>query len=179
MRSMLRYLAKVALCLPAVLLLAAPARPDVRVTVEPRTLDAILARLTAHSAQVGVGEMQVRIVVEEIAIERMVPRSAGAEGYVQLRLRLHAPELGMRLPLQPRLYFEVVGQELELTFRDVTLALPTGAIDVSKLMPTLRYPAETLFQLDGVEGAVALRTTVSDIFVAPDGLRIVLDVGAD
>lgn len=166
----------------ALFCLALPARGDVLVTVEARTLDHVLEQITAQSTQVSLGEMQLRIVAEEISIARLVPERDDREGYVELRLRLHAPDLGMRVPLEPKLYFEVVesggATELELTFRDVKIALPTGPIDVSSLMPTLRYPAASLFQLEGADGPVELVTTLSDVFVAPEGLRMVLEVAA-
>ena len=37
--------------------------------------------------------------------------------------------------------------------------------------------ADTFFQLGGAEGPVDMVATISDIFVAPEGLRLVLDVG--
>jgi hypothetical protein len=148
------------------------------VSLDAATLNELLPALTPGELEVELaGGQTVTVLLENLEITGFDP-AAGDEssGQILTRLRVKIPDLGLAVPVEPRLSLGVLetGGEtlLELRFERADLSLPLiGAVDIGKLIPPMRFPAESVFLLEGVSGDVPMRSRVTAVKMGQKVLR--------
>ena len=102
-------------------------------------------------------------------------------GAILTAVRVVAPELGLEVPLEPRIAVDVVrdgeASILEFRFEDLGLKIPfVGQINLASLVPPMRYPADNVFLLDGAQGDVPVTSRLTAIKMGRDTIRFELDL---
>jgi hypothetical protein len=93
---------------------------------------------------------------------------------------VRAPQLGLNVPLQPRLSLQVAqvgsAKSLELRFEQLQLQLPLGAtVDLASLVAPLRFPAETTSTVEGAAGEVRIHSRITDVKMGTQAMRLDID----
>ena len=167
---------------------AVPATAGLNVTIDRESLDLILGEITTQRSQVPLPNgTSVDVVLQDLRIERFIPGNSSSEqpGGLEVTVTVQAPDLGVTLPLRPRLAFDVVEvdgrRQFRLSFENVELNLGITRVDLSRAMRPMLYSADQLVQLDGAGGAVPLRYRLREVEVAADALHFEIDllVGAE
>jgi hypothetical protein len=143
---------------------AAPARAaGVEITVDRKTLSDLLAAMVPPSVSVPLGgQAAVTLRIDGLEVTGFDP-SAGETGQVRTSLRLEVPELGVRVPVRPRLSLhlsEKDGRSLcYLAFEHVVVPLPLGGpVDIAHLLPRIPVPADEVHLVQLSRGAFRVRT---------------------
>jgi len=170
-----------AACGPALLAPAAVATSTVG--LDAATLNELLPALTPNEIEVALaGSQTVRVLLEDLEVTGFDP-SAGdsSSGQILTRVRVKIPDLGISVPVEPRLSLGVVNEAgealLELRFEQAEISLPLmGSIDIGTFIPPLRFPAENIFLLQGGEGDVSMRSRVTDVKMGQTVLRFEFEI---
>jgi len=163
------------------LLIAPGAAAGVSVDFDVATLNELLPALSANAISVPITENQtVNVFLEEMRVTGLEPTADGP-GHILTSMRVRVPQLGIDLPVSPRLSLRATedrsGSLLELRFEEVRVALPlAGAIDVAPLMPPLRFPAENIFVVTGATGDVEVRSRLRGVRVGQRTVRLEFDL---
>jgi len=162
---------------------AVPAGAAVTIRIDRQTLDAVLPAVTQQAVEVPLAEGTVLTVqIVEMKVTGLAPGTRdNPDGSILTSLKLKIPELGLTLPVEPRIALRAIDLDgasvLEMSFVEVPLNLPlAGSIDVAKTLPTLRYPAENLYTLDGATGEVPMRTKLRRVRIERDAVEFEFDV---
>ena len=174
------------LLLPLLVLPAAPLVAGVSVSFDIETLNEVLPALSASEITVPLSaERTLGVRLADMQVTGLDPLAGGEEGngHILTSMRVQVPSLGIDLPIEPRLSLHVVeaagGSLLEMRFERVSLALPlAGAIDVSPLLAPLRFPAENLWLVSGVEGNVRVKSRLSAIEMGRKVVRFEINLEA-
>jgi hypothetical protein len=152
-------------------------------TIDAATITELLAVLTPERVQVPLpGAAPIAVSISDIKVTGFDPSGgANGKGHVLTSLVLRAPEIGLTLPVNPRLSLHVVekeGQQLcVVRFHDVQLPVPViGPVDISSALPTIQIPADHLYATSGARGGVRIRTRLVDVLMGTTGLRLRFDV---
>jgi hypothetical protein len=104
----------------------------------------------------------------------------GTSGHILTSMRLRVPQLGLDLPVQPRISLRATELQstslLELRFEEAQIPLPMGTIDVASFLPPLRFPAENLWLIAGARGDVRLHSRLSGIEMGQRVVRFEFDL---
>jgi hypothetical protein len=154
----------------------------VTVTLDSETLNELLHAVTLSEVQVPITEQRsMRVLVDELKVTGLDPAADGSrKGYITTSMKLRAPQLGLEISVDPRLSMNVIeedsGRVLELRFEEVELPLPLGAVDIARLLPPLRYPAETISLIAGSQGDVQVRSRLAEVKMGREVLRFEFDI---
>ncbi len=124
------------------------------------------------------------VFLEDMHVTGLDPAAGeGGSGHILTSMRVRIPQLGIDLPVEPKLSLHVAKSTpsslLELRFEEVEIRLPlAGSIDVSAFLPPLRFPAENLWLVAGAEGDVQLRSRLNEIQMGLKVLRFDFDLEA-
>lgn len=174
-----------ALALLLVAFFSSSAWARVEVSIDAETLNELLPAMTPK--RVNVALTQGRGVTLEIHDLKVVgferPAGAESEGVLRTSLRLRVPELGIDVPVEPRLSLHTGerggNRYAYLKFAKVELALPlTGSVDVGPLLPTLPLLADTAWNIPSSAGNVRVRTILRDARMGAKSLGLTFDLEA-
>jgi hypothetical protein len=160
---------------------AAPASAGIDVTVDAETLSELLSVMVPPSASLELTpDNRVTLQIEDLRVTGFDP-SAENGGHILAALRLAVPELGLSVPLEPRLSIrtgEKDGRAIAyLQFESVTLAIPfSGPLDVASLLPRIPVPADQTNTIQTARGLFNVRTRLADTEIGSAAVRFVFDV---
>ena len=158
-------------------------RAGVTLGIDLATLNELLPALAANEIAVPLPTGQtVGVRLENLRVTSLEPGAAGA-GVILASMRVRVPQLGLDVPVDPRLSLHVnraAGpSQLELRFEQAQVALPmAGALDIATFLPPLRFPAEYAWRLAGAAGDVELKSKLTSIEMGKNVLRLGFDVDA-
>lgn len=172
-------------CVPIFLLLvmapALPATAGVTVDVDPGTLNRILAAVAVSEVEVPLGsERSVTVELRDLRVTGLAPASKNGErDAILTSLTVVAPELGIEVPLAPRVAVDVIRQGetslLELRFEDLAVNLGwLGRINLAPFVPPMRYPTDSVWLIAGERGDVPVTSHLTGIEMARDKIRFEL-----
>jgi hypothetical protein len=143
---------------------AASARVDV--TLDAVSLNELLAGMAPDHVQVELlAGRAVTIELHDMKIEGFDP-NAGSNGEILTSVRVKIPELGLDLPVTPRLSVRMkqdqgAARSCYLKFEKLMLQLPlTGQVDVAPLLPILPVMSETAWMVNGSRGKVRVKPSL-------------------
>jgi hypothetical protein len=178
-------------CLPvvvAVVLLIGAARSafaKAEVTIDAASLNELMSAMAVSQVRVPLTEGRgVTLKLHDFRVTGFDPTEGEKqEGFVLTSLRLEVPELGLNLPLTPRLSLqtgEKNGKRIAyLKFERVSVPLPiTGAVDVAPLLPVLPLPTDTSWTVAADSGNVRVRTILTEARMGAKNLRLSFDLEA-
>jgi len=158
---------------------ASPARVDV--TIDQPTLNDLVSKMTPENIPVTLaGGVKVHLLLEDVRVTKLEP-AAGERGHVVTSLRLKVPELGLDVPVAPRLsvqFREGNGRKVAyLKFEEVRVPLPmTGPVDVSALLPLLPIVADNTWSVDSARGKMKVEPQLVDARLGTTSLRLGFDL---
>jgi len=171
--------------LATAMLLAAvfPATAGVTVGFDVETLNELLPALSASEIVVPITDSRsVSMFLERMRVTGLEP-SAGEDGsgHILTSMRVRIPQLGINLPVQPRISLHVSDEQaaslLELRFEEVTFSLPlAGSVNVARLLPPLRYPMDNVWLLAGTRGDVPISSRLRKVEMGRKAVRFVFEV---
>jgi hypothetical protein len=169
--------------LPSLVLAASfPASAAVTVGFDVATLNEVLPALSAQEIVVPITDSRsVNVRLDDMRVTGLEP-GAGEDGSGRIltSVRVRVPRLGIDLPLQPRLSLHVVEQDglsvLELRFETVEVPVVVGSLDVAPFLPPVRFPAESLWLVAGVEGDVRVHSHLTRIEMSREVVRFEFDL---
>ena len=159
----------------------APLAAGVTIGFDVETLNEVLPALSASEITVPLSEKRsIGIRLVDMQVTGLDP-TAGGTGHILTAMRVQVPSFGINLPVEPHLSLHVAegpnGSVLEMRFEQVSIALPlAGSIDVAPFLPPLRFPAENLWLVAGVEGNVRVKSRLSTIDMGLKIVRFELDL---
>jgi hypothetical protein len=161
---------------------ALPAPAGVTVGFDVETLNEVLPALSATEIAVPIaGSRSVKVLLEEMRITGLDPAAVeGTSGHILTSMRLRVPQLGLDLPVHPRISLRAKELQttslLELRFEQAELPLPMGSIDVASFLPPLHFPAENLWLIAGARGDVQVRSRLIAIEMGTRVVRFEFDL---
>lgn len=171
----LRWIAAIALVL-AVPVTAT--RAAVTVSFDLASLNEVLSATAAQRVKVPLAEgRSLDVELHDLKVTGLDPAGCG-QGCILTAVQLRVPQLGLSMPLQPRLTLAVVeGGQVELRFQEVKLPVPlVGTIDVGSMLRPMRFEASGVFQLPGGRTDVQLRSRLSKVQMVQDAMRLSFDI---
>lgn len=167
-----------ALLLAAIALASAPALARVDVTLDAPSLNSLLAAMAPEQVQVNVAAgRSITIHMKDLKVTGFDP-SAGPNGGITTSLRLLVPDLGIDVPVAPRLTLDMKtganGQKAcFLRFDEVLLELPlTGAVDIAALLPPLPVMPDTAWTVNSARGRVRVKPQLIDAKTGAKNIRL-------
>jgi hypothetical protein len=124
-------------------------------SVDVPTLNAVLPAAVPKQVDVELGTgTKLTVLLEELRVLGFDPAGGGdSQGHILTSLRVKIPQLGLEATLEPRLALRMVTASeptIELRFAQAELRLPLGRLDIATLVPPMRYPAASVFHLEGI-----------------------------
>ncbi len=173
--------AALALLLAALASPAADARVDV--TLDVASLNELLPAMAPRQVSVPLTQGRgVTLLLRDLEVRGFDP-SAGddKEGFLLTSLRLVVPELGLDVPVEPRVSLRVGERQgrkhAYLKFEQVPIALPlTGSVDVGPLLPTLPLLVDTSWTVPSSAGNVRVRAILREARMGARNLRLTFDL---
>ena len=161
----------------------APADAGVTVDIDGPTLNKILAAISVQQVEVPISaQSMISVELHDLKVLGFDPApEGGGPGAILTAVRVVAPELGLTVPLEPRIAVDVVREGeaslLEFRFEDLGLKIPlVGQINLAKMVPPMRYPADNVFMLAGAQGDVPVTSRLTSIKMERDSIRFELDI---
>ena len=179
------HTARFLLPLAGVLLLAcfgSTVQAHVDVIMDAETIGELLAALTPENLQVPIpGGQRLNVKISDLKVAGFDPAAGNGQGHVLTSLTLNVPDLGLTVPVEPRVALEVVEQDglqvCQLRFKEVKLDLSVlGSVDISRLLPAIRVPADHVAVARGARGDVHVRSKLVDVQMGTRALRLRFDV---
>lgn len=162
---------------------AASARVDVSLDAE--SLTNLLSAMAPSRVDVALTEGRgVSLVLEDLRVTGFDPSEGAAqEGFVLTSLRLKVPELGIDLPVEPRLSLQVREKngkkDCFLRFEKVPIRLAIGGvIDVAPLLPIMPLPTDTAWIVSTTGGDVRVRSQLGEAKMGAKNIRLSFDLDA-
>ena len=155
-----------------------PAGAGVSVKFDAATLNELMPALTAQEITVPLaGGRTLTLEVHDLTVIGFDPTGPDGRGSILTRLRLRVPQMGLDLPVEPRVSLHVVetddGNMLEMRFEQVSLKLPLGAaINVAAFMPPWRFPADNIWVVEGVSGDSEVRSRLAGITMGRQAIHL-------
>jgi hypothetical protein len=164
----------------------APASARVDVSLDLDSLNKMLTAMAPGSVSVPLMQgRSVNLKLEDLRVTGFEPAEGeGNEGFLRTSVRLKVPELGLDLPLEPRLSLQVrdkgSSKTCYLRFEKVMVTLPvTGALDIAPLLPLLPLPSDTSWTVAASSGDVRVRTRLVEARMGAKMLRLGFDLDAE
>lgn len=163
-------------------LLGGPARPAAQLTVDVDTLNELLPAVLPSEIQVRIAGSLRRIELRDFRIEALDPsHGEDSRGRILTSLKIRVPDFGLELPVRPGLVIGVVDRDrspsVEIRFQQATVDLPVaGEIDLARLIPPVRYPAESFFSFQGTAGEVPMAGRLTEVRMGRTHLRFEFEV---
>jgi len=165
-------------------LLGSPGVPaDVTVMIDRQTLDDLLAAVATQEVSVPLsGDRAINVVLDELKVVGLQPADGKTDhGHLRTSVKLRVPELGLTLASEPHVSLRAAespsGSVIELSFDELPLRLPlAGSIDVAPLLPTLRFPADNVFLVQGASGDVEVQSRLVDVEVQAEAIRFEFEI---
>jgi hypothetical protein len=161
----------------------APARVDV--TLDATSLNELIQAMAPSEVRVPLTEgRSVKLQISDLQVNGFDPTEGQKqEGFVLTSCRLKVPELGLDLPLAPRLSLQLGdrnGKKIAyLRFEKVPVPLPiTGSVDLAPLLPVLSLPTDTAWTVAADSGNVRVRTVLTEARMGAKNLRLTFDLEA-
>ena len=146
--------------------------------VDVPMLNELLPALTPEEIEVALAsETTVTVLLEDLKVLGFDPAAGeGSSGHILTSLRVKIPDFGIAVPLEPRISLGVVEQAgtslLELRFEQAEISLPLmGSVNIGTLIPPIRFPAESIFMLQGANGEVPMRSRLTGVKMGQKLLR--------
>jgi hypothetical protein len=164
------------------LAVALPATAGVTIGFDVETLNEVLPALSASEIAVPISESRsVSVFLENMQVTGLDPTAVeGTSGHILTSMRVRVPQLGLDLPVQPKISLHVTERQstslLELRFEEAEIPMVVGSIDVAPFLPPLRFPAESLWLVAGAEGDVRVRSRLSTIEMGRKVVRFEFDL---
>ncbi|HXV75123.1 MAG TPA: hypothetical protein VD788_02310 [Candidatus Polarisedimenticolaceae bacterium] len=182
MTQPIRYSRVAGACL-LLALAVGPISAGVAVEIDSATLNEILGAVSVNRVEVALTENNTVVVeLHDLHVIGLVPSTRDGQRHAILTsVLVVAPELGLKLPLEPRVALDVVQLDgasmLELRFEDLGLRVPLmGQVNLAAMLPPMRYPATNVWMLDGARGGVPVASRLSSIEMDQRRVRFLLDV---
>jgi hypothetical protein len=172
---------KKALALILAVLGFATAEARVEVTLDAATLNDLVSKMAPERIPVALGGgRSVQLRLSDLRITGFEP-SAGERGHLLSSLRLSVPELGVDVPVAPRLslqFKDANGKKVAyLRFEEVKVPLPlTGPIDVAPLLPPLPITTDTSWKVTAQRGPVRIEPRLVDAAMGQKNLKLGFDL---
>lgn len=172
---------KKALAVALTVLACTAARAGVDVTLDQATLNDLVSKMAPERIPVALGGGRaVQLRLSGLQITGFEP-AAGERGHLVAALRLSVPELGVDVPVTPRLSLQfkaVEGKKVAyLRFEEVKVPLPlTGPIDVAPLLPPLPITTDTTWKVAAQRGPVRIEPKLVDATMGQKNLRLAFDL---
>jgi hypothetical protein len=174
--------------LPALLLVLVagvglcPASVDV--TLDAETLNSLLVALAPSSVNVPLAAgRSVTLEMRDLHVTSFDPGAGdGSQGHILTALALKVPELGIDVPVTPRLSLQVKDADGKrvcyLRFEKVEIPLPlTGTVNVAPLLPLLPIHSDrTAWSVQGSRGNVKVQPRLLDAKLGQKNLRLTFDL---
>jgi hypothetical protein len=160
---------------------AGPTRAEIAFEVDKQTLNDVLAEVTLDRVAVPITpKTVVTVMLEDLVVTGFDP-TVGEHGNILTSVRLRVPEIGVNIPVKPRISLNVYEQSegvmLELRFEEVRFGVPlVGEVDAAPLLPPMRYPTDNVFMLAGARGDVPIETRLKSVRMGREALRFVFEV---
>lgn len=169
----------------ATLGLLAPAWARVDVTLDAGSLNQLLSAMAPKQVSVPLAQGRgVTLLLHDLRVEGFDPTEGDKqEGFILTSVRLEVPELGLNVPLQPRLSLQTADKNGRKTaflkFEKVAIQLPvTGSLDVAPLLPSMPLPTDTAWTVASSGGNVKVRTVLLEARMGAKNLRLSFDLEA-
>jgi hypothetical protein len=158
---------------------ALPAPAAVSVGFDIETLNELLPALSANAIEVPITEKRsVEVFLDKLKITGLDPAAEeGGTGHILTSMQVRIPQLGVRLPIKPRLSLHALEIDtaaiLELRFEEAKISLPlVRLIDIAPFLPPMRFPTDSVFLIAGVRGDVEVRSRLTDIAMGQKVVRL-------
>ena len=154
----------------------------VGVEVDLETLNRLLGAVTRSRFDVELAAgTAVTVELQDLKVTGLAPATKDKQNAILTAVTLVAPDLGLRVPLKPRVVLDVVQESgaslLELRFEDAGLAVPlVGRLNFARLAKPLRFPADNEFLIEGADGNVPVTSKLKGIEMGRDTIRFEFDV---
>ncbi|HEX6851905.1 MAG TPA: hypothetical protein VF139_10930 [Candidatus Polarisedimenticolaceae bacterium] len=158
---------------------AAEARVDV--TLDTATLNDLLGKMAPERVSVSLGGgRSLELRLGDLRINGFEP-AAGDRGHLLSSLQLSIPELGVNVPVAPRLslqFKEANGRKVAyLRFEEVKLPLPmTGTVDIAPLLPPLPITTDTSWKVAAHRGPMRVEPRLVDATMGQKNLKLTFDL---
>jgi hypothetical protein len=160
---------------------APDASAGVDLEVDATTLTELLAIMVPASVALDLTpENRVTLRIEDLKVTGFDP-AAGNGGHVLTSVRLESPEIGLTVPLKPRLSLHLSEKDgrsiCNLRFEEVVLPIPlSGPIDIAGLLPAIPVPADELNTVETARGLFHVRTRLVETRVGSSALHFGFDI---
>jgi len=176
MRSTQRAVA-LTLAMLASLIPATAARADVDLSIHPDTLADLLATMIPPKIELSLlAGRKLTLEIGELQIVGFEPTSETNPGRILGKLNVHVPDLGLDLPVAPRLSLSVSEQNgltvCNLLFDEVMVGMPMGEFDISPFFPTIPVPADVVNLIESQRGVHEVRTRLAEATMGARALRL-------
>lgn len=162
---------------------ARPAAARVDVTLDQGTLNDLIRNLAPAKVAVPLpAGTKVNLHLDDLRVTGFDPAGgSGSRGHILAALNLRVPELGLDVPVTPRLslqFREGDGKKVAyLKFEEVNVPLAvTGDLNVAPLLPVLPLVADTVWNVDSARGPVRIEPKLVDAVVGTKNLRLGFDL---
>ena len=166
----------------AAIVAAFPATARVDVTVDADSLNEMIRSMAPDHVDVALAAGRgVTLLLQDLKVTGFDP-GAGPNGGVTTSLRLKVPELGLDLPVEPRLTLEMTNaangaKACVLRFQSVMLNLPlTGPVDVASLLPVLPVMPDSAWIVRSARGDVRVKPSLVDAKTGAKSIRLGFDL---
>lgn len=174
---------RIATALLFLLALASPALARVDVTLDTGSLNDMITNMAPERVPVELAAgRSITLVLHDLKVTGFDPAGGGTgQGYVRTSVRLQVPELGLDVPLTPKLslqFRDANGKKVAyLRFEEVQLMLPvTGAINVAPLLPPLPIITDNAWIVNSARGKVRVEPRLVDARLGTSALRLAFDL---
>lgn len=155
----------------------------VDISVDAETLSTLLAATIPPEVFLPVtGEHTLTLVLDDFRVTGFEPTGGdNGRGLLLTSLMLEVPELGLKLPVQPKLSLQLDDQDGQricyLRFERVEVPLPiAGNVNIAYLLPKLPVPADNVTTIHSARGLFDVRTRLAEARMGARNLRFTFDL---
>jgi hypothetical protein len=157
---------------------------SVDVTLDAQSLNSLLTALAPASINVPLAAgRSVTLEIHDLHVTSFDPAVGdGSQGHILTALQLKVPELGIDVPVTPRLSLQVRDTDGKrvcyLRFEKVEVPMPlTGTVNVAPLLPLLPIHSDgTAWNVQGSRGNVRVQPRLLDAKLGTKNLRLTFDL---
>ncbi|MCP3974828.1 MAG: hypothetical protein GY720_10070 [bacterium] len=157
------------------LLVPTVASAGVSVGFDVKTLNEVLPAMLKTTISVPITDSRsIAVEIAELRIDGFAPSAEpDGTGHILTHLQVKVPQFGLSATLEPRLSLNITDKAriLELRFERAELPLPIATLDIAGFLPPIRFPADSLYTLDGLRDDVLLRSRLTEVKMGRQILR--------